>query len=36
MAGARYEVMLRATDLAGNVGSAKGELQVLEARRKRG
>jgi len=34
--GAGYEVMLRATDLAGNVGSATGELDVLEARRKRG
>jgi hypothetical protein len=31
---ADYEVLLRATDLAGNVGSAKGELQVLKARRK--
>jgi hypothetical protein len=30
-AAARYEVLLRATDLAGNVGSAKGELDVLKA-----
>ena len=30
-----YEVQLRATDLAGNVGTAKGELEVLKARRKR-
>ena len=36
LAGAGYEVLLRATDLAGNVGSAKGTLKVLEARRKRG
>ena len=35
-AGAGYEVMLRATDLAGNVGSAKGELDVLKARKRRG
>ncbi|MDX6719032.1 MAG: hypothetical protein QOJ63_1286 [Solirubrobacteraceae bacterium] len=34
-AAADYEVLLRATDLAGNVGSAKGELEVLKARRKR-
>jgi len=33
-AGSGYVVMLRATDLAGNVGSAKGELDVLEARKK--
>jgi hypothetical protein len=26
-----YRVMLRATDLAGNVGSARGELEVLKA-----
>jgi hypothetical protein len=32
-AAANYEVLLRATDLAGNVGSAKGELDVLKARR---
>ena len=34
--GAGYEVLLRATDLAGNVGSAKGELDVLKARKRRG
>jgi hypothetical protein len=34
-AAADYEVLLRATDLAGNVGSAKGELEVLRARAKR-
>jgi D-glucuronyl C5-epimerase C-terminus len=34
-AAADYEVLLRATDLAGNVGSAKGELEVLKANRKR-
>lgn len=34
-AGSDYRVQLRATDLAGNVGSAKGELKVLKARRKR-
>jgi len=33
--GSGYEVQLRATDLAGNVGSAKGELKVLKARGKR-
>jgi D-glucuronyl C5-epimerase C-terminus len=32
-AAAKYEVMLRATDLAGNVGSARGSLDVLRARR---
>ncbi|HEV7805825.1 MAG TPA: hypothetical protein VGO80_08405, partial [Solirubrobacteraceae bacterium] len=31
---ATYTVMLRATDLAGNVGSARGELEVLKARRR--
>lgn len=36
VAGAGYEVQLRATDLAGNVGSAKGELRVLKARKRRG
>ncbi|MEJ7797074.1 MAG: D-glucuronyl C5-epimerase family protein [Solirubrobacteraceae bacterium] len=30
-----YEVMLRATDLAGNVGSTTGRLDVLQARGKR-
>jgi hypothetical protein len=35
LAGTGYEVLLRATDLAGNVGSAKGTLNVLRARRKR-
>jgi hypothetical protein len=30
-----YTVMLRATDLAGNVGSARGELEVLRAARKK-
>ena len=34
-AGSDYKVMLRATDLAGNVGSAKGVLDVLKARPKR-
>lgn len=34
-AGAHYDVLLRATDLAGNVGSAKGSLAVLEAHRRR-
>ncbi len=34
-AAADYEVMLRATDLAGNVGSSRGDLEVLKARRKR-
>jgi len=34
-AGEGYEVMLRATDLAGNAGSATGELEVRKARRKR-
>jgi hypothetical protein len=29
-----YTIMLRATDLAGNVGSARGELELLKARRK--
>ncbi|MGI8730377.1 MAG: D-glucuronyl C5-epimerase family protein [Solirubrobacteraceae bacterium] len=33
--GSGYEVMLRATDLAGNVGSSSGELKVLKERRKR-
>ncbi len=33
-AGEGYEVQLRATDLAGNVASAKGELEVLAARKK--
>ncbi len=32
-AAADYAVMLRATDLAGNVGSSKGELEVLKAHR---
>ena len=32
-AGKGYEVQLRATDLAGNVGSAKGKLTVLKKRR---
>jgi hypothetical protein len=32
-AAADYEVLLRATDLAGNVGSTKGKLEVLEKRR---
>jgi hypothetical protein len=36
LAGTGYEVLLRATDLAGNVGSAKGTLKVLEGRRRRG
>jgi hypothetical protein len=31
---ATYTVMLRATDLAGNVGSSRGELEVLRARRR--
>jgi len=30
-----YTIMLRATDLAGNVGSARGELELLEAPRKK-
>ena len=34
-AAADYEVMLRATDLAGNVGSSKGDLEVLKAHRGR-
>jgi hypothetical protein len=34
-AAADYEVLLRATDLAGNVGSSKGDLEVLKAHRKR-
>ncbi len=34
-AGSGYEVQLRATDLAGNVGSAEGELKVLKARKKK-
>ncbi|MDX6680123.1 MAG: hypothetical protein QOG94_162, partial [Solirubrobacteraceae bacterium] len=29
---ATYTVLLRATDLAGNVGSARGELEVRRAR----
>ncbi|MGI8729540.1 MAG: hypothetical protein ACR2LK_06045 [Solirubrobacteraceae bacterium] len=33
--GSGYEVLLRATDLAGNVGSATGELKVLKARTKK-
>jgi len=32
-AGAGFEVQLRATDLAGNAGTAKGELEVLKKRR---
>lgn len=32
---ASYEVLLRATDLAGNVGSAKGELEVRRAQDER-
>ena len=34
-AAGEYTVMLRATDLAGNVGSARGELEVLKAPRKK-
>jgi hypothetical protein len=34
-AAADYEVMLRAIDLAGNVGSSKGPLEVLKAHRGR-
>ncbi len=34
-AGKGYEVQLRATDLAGNVGTAKGTLDVLKARKRR-
>jgi hypothetical protein len=33
--GRRLTVLLRATDLAGNVGSARGSLDVLKARRRR-
>jgi len=33
-AGRKLTVLLRATDLAGNVGSARGELDVLKARKR--
>ena len=32
--GATLTVLVRATDLAGNVGSARGELDVLKARKR--
>jgi hypothetical protein len=34
-AGKGYEVQVRATDLAGNVATARGELDVLKARKRR-
>ena len=33
-AGKGYIVQIRATDLAGNVATAKGELDVLKARKR--